>query len=177
MMKMTAHLVELSLDLKRYKKDLAKSMSDQLKEAIRVWLQAVIRPVVPTWSGASRATFEKIARSASTTIGYGALKAHKDRRSLGKRESEGSITIDKEGLYSFEWSTTLRYFILNNMSRQEYVPGAKDTGSGVIYSPTGLTRPGPYNIEEKSKPVLENFIQGMKLPLLTDYFKRTNIKA
>ncbi len=175
-MKMTAKLTGFELDLQAYRTTLAASMTDQLKDSIRVWLNAVIKPTIPTWSGASRATFEKIAKLAGLSMTYGPQKSRKDRKPLGKRESTASLKSTKAGVYSFEWGTTLRYFILNETTRQEYVPGARDTGSGVIYSRSGLTHPGPYNLESKGATVLEAFAQEITVPSLSPYIKTKSVK-
>ena len=162
-MKFLAKLQLPKLDLNSYEKLVAVEMQQTLKDAVAVWLNATVRTVVPTWSGASRATYESIANKADTSISYGPIIAHKDRRPLGRRESKSKFQVGKY-VYFFEWETSLRYFILNEHTHQVYNPTARDTGSGKILSPFGLKHPGPYNLSEKGMAALQSFVQDIKLP-------------
>jgi len=171
-MKFLARASGIYFDLNGYKKKLADEMRKALKEGVIVWLNATVRTVVPTWSGASRATYESIAKKAGTTIKYGPLRARKDRRALGRRESRSKFQASaSKSVYFFEWETSLRYFILNEYTRQTYKPGAKDTGSGKILSPRGLNRPGPYHLTEKGMAALQRFATEVKLPNPFPYLK------
>lgn len=152
-------------NLRGYKAMLAKMMQEELKIAIRRWLDATVRSRVPTWSGASRATFEKIAKEADTMIEYGPQRSLKDRKSLGRSESKGELHIGQDtGIYYFYYETTLRYFILNEHTHQTYKEGARDTGSGVILYKKGLRYPGPYNLQGRGAPALEAALVRVKLP-------------
>jgi len=171
-MKFRCKLTKFDLDMSKYSGDVAEQMRNELRKAVRVWLKATVRTVVPTWSGASRATFEILAKKAGTSISYGPQKSIKDRKPLGRKESSATLQTNKKlGQYYFEWETTLKYFILNENTRQTYQEGAKDTGSGRIIYKKGLDQPGPYNFTEKGQAALEQFIATVKLPNPFFYLK------
>lgn len=171
-MKFKPSMTALTFDLVGYKQELNTALKKELQQAIKHWLRSAIKPTVPTWSGASRATFAMISKLAEEPMTYGAQKSRKNRKALGERESSATLTGDKDtGIYSFEWGTTLRYFILNNNSFQQYVPGAKDTGSGKILYKTGLTRPGPYNLEQKGEVALREALKTVSLPSPIPFIK------
>jgi len=154
-MKVTCLLEAPKLDANRYKKELAKYMTAKLKEAIRAWLKASIE-VVPTWSGASRATFEKLARLGDMVIEYGPQKSYKNRKPLGRKESSAKVSINESsGKFYFEWGTSLQYFIINNFGAQQYIPREQAPANNNIISPKGLKNPGPYRIEDRGKKAVE----------------------
>jgi len=164
-LKFKTRLTKFNLDMDKYRGHVAEKMRNELRKAVRVWLNATVRTVVPTWSGASRATFEVLAKKAGASISYGPQKSYKDRKPLGRKESFATLSVDrKAGQYFFEWGTTLRYFILNNYTTQTYTPGAKDTGSGVILYKKGLDNPGPYNLDQKGEKALKDFVASVSLP-------------
>ena len=57
-MKLTSEVSLISLDVKGYARHLDEVMTERVKEAARSWLRTVL-VIIPTWSGASRATSEK----------------------------------------------------------------------------------------------------------------------
>jgi len=162
-MKFNTKLTSFDFDLTAYKKALAASMKSELQKAIKHWLRAVVRDV-PTWSGASRATFEMIAKKAGESISYGPQRSLKDRKSLGEKESTAVLELDSDrGIYYFEWGTTLRYFILNNSSHEQYDENDKDLSDGKVLYKKGLKHPGPYRIEDKGLSALQSVAKTVSL--------------
>jgi hypothetical protein len=93
-------------------------MDDFVQKSGRVWLDAAVNKIpIPTWSGASRASFQKLANELGTTVVVGARAASnwKDRTSLGRSTSQGSCVISdkKKDFYGFVFQSDLRYLDFN----------------------------------------------------------------
>ena len=67
-MKFKPTLYALTFDTASYKAALGKYMTDWLKQAGQEWLYTIVTTVLPTWSGASRATFETIAKELGLKV-------------------------------------------------------------------------------------------------------------
>jgi len=146
-----------SLDIGGYKRHLSDYMEDWLKQAGREWLQATVLAIIPTWSKASRATFQKLARELGTGIPYGPQLSRKDRESLGLSTGSGSgLELDPENSrWHFKYHSTLRYLAYN-----EYNRAVKGTNN-VFY---GLRTPTPYHFQEKGVAAFEHFTRYTELP-------------
>jgi hypothetical protein len=147
------------LDLQAYKAHLHQYMEDWLKQAGREWLNATVLAVIPTWSKASRATFQKLASELGTIIPYGPRLSRKDRESLGLSTGAGSGLELAPGSYRyhFKYHSTLRYLAYNEYNRVVY-------GAPNVFSRKGLIHPTPYNFQEKGRVAFEAFCQFTELP-------------
>lgn len=98
-------------DLNQYTKDFV--IAGGIK-----WLDATVKAIIPTWSKASRATFQKLAKDLGTSIPYGPLRSAKDRENLGLQNSQGSgLTSNDKGEHYFIYTTQLRYLIYNEFNK------------------------------------------------------------
>ncbi len=151
-MKFKGSLATLQLNLSDYQQRLHECLSDEIAHAAFVWLEAVLSEI-PTWSGASRATFLQLARE----VGYGLSISPKvqSRTAYGERHGDGEIVADpKQGLYTFSYDTTLRWLVHN-----EFNP--PDSDPEVFYR---LLKPGPYYFQRKGQDVFRKFAAEVRLP-------------
>lgn len=137
-------LLQLDPNLQR---DIDKEMLEITKEAARVWLTAALS-IVPTWSRASRATFESLAQAVGFEVTYGPIRSFNDRKSLGLSTGFGGLTREALGSYSFFYKTELRYLIFNESNV------ARVGVAGVF---RGLINPTPYNFREAAEKAFKEF--------------------
>lgn len=156
-MKFHVHFKAPTLDVAAYERSLSRYMEDWLKQAAREWLDATVNTTIPTWSKASRATFQKLAQAVGTSIGYGPQRSYKDRESLGRAESEGGVEIDRStGKFFFYYGTTLRYLAYN-----EYNRAVKGQAPGV-FSKKGIPDT-PYHFQMKGQQSFDEFTRFTEL--------------
>jgi len=159
-MKFTYKFRAPELDLAAYRRHLSKYMEDWLKQAGREWLQATVLAVIPTWSRASRATFQKLAQELGTSIPYGPQKSLKDRTALGLATgSDSGLQLDPDNArWHFRYHSTLRYLAYNEYNRVVYGQAPN------VFSRSGLRHPTPYHFQEKGKKAFEEFSRFTELP-------------
>lgn len=150
----TTQLQTIDFDLKSYQNVLDQRMQELTKEAGRSWLNTVLS-IVPTWSRASRATFEKLAKEVGEQVTFGPLAAKKDRTNLGQSNSDGGVEF-KGNEYHFFYETTLRYLEYNEFNAAS--PGAPPKPYGQLINPT------PYNFLEAGANNFRSFAANIKLP-------------
>jgi len=151
-MKFKGSLVSFRINFPDYQKRLHESLSNDIAHAAFVWLEAVLAEI-PTWSGASRATFLQLARE----VEYALTIAPKVQSAIpyGQRHGEGEVTSDpKKGIYTFSYSTDLRRLVHN-----EY--NTPDSDPNVFYR---LLRPGPYHFQLKGQEAFRKFAGDVRLP-------------
>jgi len=151
-MKFKGSLVSFRLDFTKYQKRLHDVLSNEIAHAAFIWLETVLSEI-PTWSGASRATFLRLARE----VEYSLMISPKaiNRVSYGQRHGEGSITADsKKGIYQFHYSTDLRWLVHNEFN-------TPDSDPNVFYR---LLKPGPYHFQVKGQEAFRKFAGDVRLP-------------
>lgn len=123
------------------------------EEAARVWLDAALK-VVPTWSRASRATFEALAQAVGYNVTYGPLRAFSDRTALGLKTGFGGLTRRASGSWEFYYRSELEYLNFNesNVAR---------VGVAGVFK--GLLNPTPYNFREAGNKAVEAWFRGQRL--------------
>lgn len=141
-----ARLSLLQLD-PRLQEDVDRQMRQLAEEAARVWLDAVLA-IVPTWSRASRATFEALAQAVGYKVTYGPVRAFSDRRPLGLSTGFGGLMREAKGSYSFYYRSELRYLNFNesNVAR---------VGVAGVFK--GLINPTPYNFKDAGEKAFRAF--------------------
>lgn len=166
-MKFKVNFHALTLDVTAYEQELNSYMEEWLKQAGRGWLNATVMTVIPTWSKASRATFQKLARELGTTVPYGPLKSLKDRESLGLSAGSGSeLELDPSGhKWHFKYHSNLRYLTYNEYNRAVF-------GEGGVFSRSGLRHPTPYHFQEKGLQAFEAFSRFTELPNPFKFLKK-----
>lgn len=95
------------IDLNRSLREIDKIMKDFTLNALSTFVIDSTNPI-PVWSGASRATFKKLAAIARTQIDIHPV-AYFDGRPLGDSVSEGTLIAEPEVAYGWEWRTELYY--------------------------------------------------------------------
>lgn len=155
MTRFTAQLQKIDFDLKGYLNAMDAKMEETTKQAARSWLRTAL-DIVPTWSKASRATFEKLANEVGFSVTYGPQLSDKDRTSLGLATSQGGLDIDRNSHYHFFYITELRYLEYNEFNNA--VPGPPPQPFGHLRNPT------PYHFLEAGRRDFESFSKSVKLP-------------
>lgn len=126
------------LALDKYRNALHNHLAQQTMEAAKRWFDGIIKAnVVPVWSGASRATFRKLANQVQYIIPI--TPAVSSRIPMGEASSEGYLDMNpKTGKYTFHYSTTLKHLVFNEYNNAN------------LYG-FNLRKPGPYHFQERAK--------------------------
>lgn len=155
MARFVMQLQKIDFDLRGYQNVLDARLQELTKQAARSWLRTVL-DIIPTWSKASRATFEALAREVGFSVTYGPLIARKDRTALGRRTGRGGLEFDRSRGYFFTYETDLRYLEYNEFNNA--VPGPPPQPFGQLRNPT------PYRFLEAGGKDFESFARTVKLP-------------
>lgn len=144
-MKFDVKFQSLLLDLTAYKAAMTKHLTKSLKIGGRKWIKAtVLSTPIPTWSGASRAAFQKLAVDLGTNVPIGPLRSRQDRTSWGRTSSAGSgVFINSSaGKYYFVFKTTLPHLIYNESNPP--IPGKypRPWSNAVRFTPYGFVERG-----------------------------------
>lgn len=156
------------LDMVALKKAYVHVLENANEQAGRAWLEAAINKTpIPTWSGASRATFEKLADELGTSVAYGPQRSRKDRKPLGRATSAGSGVWDEDdGWYKgFTYETELRYLAYNEYNAAVKGPPPQPYSNNVRFT--------PYNFQDRARNAWEAEAKKVKLPDPTKYIKIT----
>lgn len=146
----------------RYNRDAAVTELNQyVKEFVRIggikWLDATVIAIIPTWSKASRATFQKLAQDLGTSIPYGPLRSKKDREDLGLRNSDGSgFFTNAFGEHYFVYTTQLRYLIYNEFNRAMKGTPPQPFSDNV--------RNTPYKFQDAGDKAWQAYVKTIKIP-------------
>ncbi len=168
-MKFKGSLALLQFDLEGYKKRLHEHLSEEIARAAFVWLNTVLDEI-PTWSGASRATFLALSQevgfnlSISPKLG-GAIGLG---IGVGAAHGQGTMTADVgKGEYSFKYSTDLPHLVWNEFNTPAGDPN-------VFFR---LKKPGPYRFQKKGKEAFERIAAEVRLPEPWKSLKITKVKV
>jgi hypothetical protein len=137
-----------------YKKVLHEHLSEQIAHAAFLWLNAVLMEI-PVWSGASHATFLRLARE----VGYQLSVAPKviSRIGYGQRHGDGEVVADPDnGQYTFRYETSLPHLIYNEFNNANITPDPT-----LLYR---LRRPGPYHFQQVGLKTFQEFSKQVRLP-------------
>ena len=101
------------VDIPRAQKKIGETMTKFTFDVLREWVTEVT-DVIPVWSGASRASFLKLANQAQVAIEIEPLIVAPigSRIPLGYALSTGVVIADARGsagLYGWDWASTLDY--------------------------------------------------------------------
>ena len=153
-MKFKGTLVSFEINMKAYKKRLHERLSEEVARLASVWLNTVLDEI-PTWSGASRATFLQLASHIGFNISI--QPSVISRVSFGAAHGKGSINANPEkGEYTFEYSTDLKWLVSN-----EFNHNTAENDPSVFHR---LTRPGPYHFQRKGLAAFECEVKDVRLP-------------
>lgn len=102
--------VEVNLpvpDRDETRQEIHEAMTEFLLDTLAVWVTETTQPI-PVLTGASRASFLKLAAEAKTAIQINPKK--KSRISLGVEQSTGVVVADaRAGIYGWDWTSRLEY--------------------------------------------------------------------
>jgi len=158
-MKFTTDFTAIGLNLSAYKRVLLNHLRNINERAGQAWMHAVVNETpIPTWSGASRATFQKLASELGTSVPIGPIRAKKDRIALGKGSAAGSGVIeDKVTMYvGFEYKTSLRYLAYNEYNKAVKGPPPQPYSNNVRFT--------PYNFQSRGLTAWKRIAKTAKLP-------------
>lgn len=158
-MKFTVRFQSPTIRVSAWSARLDTVMGEQIEKAATVWLNATVMLAIPVWSGASRATFLKLAREVSfplTITGIkksaaGFIAAGKAGPRLGFQQSRGEVSKGAQaGVYTFTYGTTLFHLVFNEFNDANASPEA-----GKLFA--RLKEPGPYNFQEIGRDAFEDY--------------------
>ncbi len=177
-MKFKAQLAVPRIDVTAYCNALDAHMRATIAQGLMEWLEAVLAEI-PVWSGASRATFVKLASQigynlpvapASVEAAHGLFTERIDRTAMGRAQSAGTLTADKEtGQYTFTYSTTLPWLIWN-----EYHNANVEPDPTLFYR---LIDPGPYNFQVVGARAFLRFAETVDLPSVKPHVRAVRVKS
>jgi hypothetical protein len=138
------------LDLARYRAALDKRLTQAIIEAAQIWLNATVVSLIPIWSGASAATFMRLAAAAKANflLSPSPVAGAPNRVGLGRAHSQGGLSLGvHQGEYLFEYGTSLEHLIENEFKA---IPRLK--------------RPGPYRFQEAGVNAFQQYARKVRLP-------------
>lgn len=159
MIEFTSNFDLIELDVKRYTKTLDRVLGQIIRESAREWLRAVLKSVparggFPVLTGAAKSTLVPLGRFVRVAVSVSPTEG--DRRSLGVASQHFKIVDNTNNsgtfLYSFEWSTSLLHYYINEF--YGYIPYA------------------PWNTVEAGETAFKAYIEkamNTRLPEIADY--------
>jgi len=176
-MKFTARFSVPRIDVSAYRSALDRHMKEMIGQALLTWLEAVLAEI-PVWSGASRATFQKLARAVGYSLpvspvavnaAHGLFTSRIDRTGMGQSASAGEMVTDKEtGEYTFTYSTTLPWLIWN-----EYHNANVDPDPSLFYR---VIKEGPYNFQAIGARAFLRFADDVDLLPVKPFVRGESVK-
>lgn len=157
-MEFKADFQGMRLDLSAYYKALLIELRKINNKAGQAWIdEAVNKTPIPTWSGASRATFQKLASELGTSVPIGPIKAKKDRTGLGRSASSKSGVFEKgPDQVGFTYETDLKYLAYNEYNKAVQGPPPQPYSNNVRFT--------PYRFQDRAKAAWEKEAEKGKLP-------------
>jgi len=166
-MKFTVRFQVPSIRVNAWTAKLDATLDKQIGKAATVWLNATVLLAIPVWSGASRATFLKLARQVGFPLTITGIKASSNRYSaagqagprLGFQQSRGEVSRGATpGVFTFTYGTSLFHLVFNEFQDANASPRA-----GRLFA--RLKEPGPYNFQEIGKDAFEDYAKdAVELP-------------
>ena len=165
-MKFTSQFSIPRIDVSAYQKALDQHMTHTIAQALMVWLEAVLAEI-PVWSGASRATFTKLASAISYSIPIDPVAV--DRTGRGMASGDGGMVTDRTtGEYTFSYSTTLPWLIWN-----EYHNANVDPDPSLFYR---VLKEGPYNFQIVGARAFLRFADNVDLLPVKPFVRGVRVK-
>lgn len=165
-MQFTINFKTIQISLPKFKNNINQVFSKEIERAAIAWLNATVLAVVPIWSGASRATFQKLAREVNFPLtitgikpsAQGFINAGVAGPRLGFQQSTGKLEKDTSRLrYTFTYGTSLFHLVFNEFNDANANPEA-----GRLFA--RLIQPGPYNFQELGRNAFLDVARTVDLP-------------
>jgi len=142
-------------------------VKETIEEAARAWVKAALE-IIPTWSGASRATLQQLAQAVNVPVPISPKSTAPNRIGLGRLYSSGGIRNPKRAVWDFYYESTLQYLIANETKN------VKPRTEGLRGS---LITPTPYKFRQAgdaaAKAVIDRRLND--LPLFAKLFVKRRI--
>jgi len=159
----------IDFDFATYKRLMFNAMVNINERAGKAWIEAAVFDTpIPIWSGASRATFEKLASELGTYVPSGPPVGNApDRTSVGRRLSTKSGVIeDKNNAYvGFLYSTHLAHLHYNEYNLAVAGPWPQPRTNNVRFT--------PYRFQARARDAWENVARTAKLPDPLRHLRKT----
>jgi hypothetical protein len=167
-MRFTTEFYAIDIDMAAYRRAMLDALRKLNEQAGQAWLRtAVDQTPIPTWSGASRATFQKLAAELGTSVPIGPQRSKKNRQSLGRETSTGSgVVVDKD-FVGFIYETNLRYLAYNEYNLATAGPPPQPFSNNVRFT--------PYNFQSRAMASWLKVAKTAKLPNPYRYIKKRKI--
>ena len=172
-MKFTADFTSIKLNLAAYNRALLIDLRRLNKKAGGEWIHAAVnKSPIPTWSGASRATFQRLASELGTSVPIGPIRAKKSRVSLGQATSAGSKVVEEmvgsaPAFVGFIYTTSLRYLGYNEYNRAVKGAPPQPFSNNVRFT--------PYGFQDRARQAWQVVADTAKLPDPYRYLERKKI--
>lgn len=168
--KWKAQFIDVGLNLTEYKSVVMNTLENYNERAGRAWLHTVMdKTPIYTWSGASRATFRRLAQALGTRVSIGTIRSPQgDRIAMGMTRSKGYVSVDRSKFtVSFTYQTTLPHLIYNEFDPP--VPGRYPQPR------TTHVRGTPYFFQAKGAIEWVKYAKKIRLPSPWSYLNRTSL--
>ncbi len=163
-----ADLELIIFDQAGYNRALLDALRKLNERAGQAWLKAAVDATpIPTWSGASRATFQKLASELGTSVPIGPQRSKKNRVALGKATSAGSGVVEKPDYVGFVYETDLRYLRYN-----EYNSAVRGRPPQPFSNNVRFT---PYNFQSRAQAAWLSVAKTAKLPNPYRYLRKRKL--
>lgn len=148
--------------------NLDEYVKETIEEAARAWLRAALE-IVPSWSGASRATFQALAAAVNEPVPIRRSNNAPNRVALGRLYSRGGINKSGQASYNFYYETTLRYLVANETKK------VAPRTEGLFAS---LRTPTPYKFREAGNRAAAAVINARlaTIPVFEDLLEKNPIQ-
>jgi hypothetical protein len=166
-MKFKFRLQQAVIQYDQYLRRMDSILTKHLTRGAQTWLNATVLLAVPIWSGASRATFLKLARAVNHPLTITGIKksskkgisSGKDGPRLGFQKSKGEVSLgEREGLYTFTYETDLFRLVFN-----EYKNANENKVAGRVFN--RLIEPGPYGFQQVGQAAFADYTKhAVELP-------------
>ena len=141
------------IDIARYKAALNERLSEALAQAGCKWLYTVDE-IIPTWSGASKATLSPLASYVGYSLVIGVVAGAPNRIDLGLAHGSATFEANQDQTrYSFSYATTLPHLVINEYHNANTFINPK-TGQPYFH----LRNPGPYHFQEAAAKALHEYL-------------------
>lgn len=159
-------------DLREYRRVMLNALRNLNERAGKAWIrEAADKTPIPTWSGASRATFQKLASELGTSVPIGPIRARKDRTALGRSTSATSGVEERnkgDDVYvGFVYETDLRYLAYNEYNLAVAGNPPQPFSNNVRYT--------PYGFQKRAEAEWQKVAKTAKLPDPYRYLKLRKI--
>lgn len=168
-MKIKATFQVPRFNLASYVAALSEVLSDAIAQAAFEWINAATAEI-PVWSGASRATFMRLADAIDFKIVINEAPNAPRRVSYGQRHGDGGLDIDAaKGRFSFMYETSLKHLVYN-----EYNNANIDPDPGLF---SRLLEPGPYEFQRHAAEAFLRSVRSVTLPDPSSHIKVSIVRV